>query len=74
MEVLVSTNPEDGEVTSNLNDGNQVFQIGNPNNSSEEGSVVILRSNPMILPMVCGLCGNQYAAARGEVLCISNLY
>ena len=34
-------------------------------------SVVILKSNPLELPMVCGLCGSQYASAKGELLDVS---
>ena len=34
-------------------------------------SVVILKSNPLELPMVCGLCGSQYASAKGELLELS---
>lgn len=32
---------------------------------SSQSSVVILKSDPFRLPMVCGLCGDQYATTRG---------
>lgn len=30
-------------------------------------NVVVLKADPLSLPMVCGLCGNQYATARGKL-------
>lgn len=63
MDVLVTTNEDRGETVSNRNDDQTIFTTNAPR---EEGSVVILRTNPLILPMVCGICGNQYAVARGK--------
>ncbi|XP_067946315.1 uncharacterized protein [Watersipora subatra] len=67
MDVLIRS--EAGEAASGTTSetSNSVFQINTASNttsSSDERSVVILRSNPLILPMVCGLCGSQYATAR----------
>ena len=62
MEILVRTDVEGDGVTETDNDlCNSSDAAAAP---AEEGSVVILRSNPLILPMVCGLCGSQYATAR----------
>lgn len=46
-------------------DGTVGFSLAEFGAAGEE-AVVILKSNPIDLPMVCGLCGDQYATTRGN--------
>lgn len=49
------------EAQSSVTDG----EVNGVSFSITDEAVVILKSNPLELPMVCGLCGCQYATARG---------
>lgn len=52
-------------VTDEAVDGvsNEVELVASSGNAGD--NVVVLKSNPLELPMVCGLCGSQYATAKG---------
>lgn len=55
----------DGEEADTVETGTSILMRDSSSQEQPSGQYVLLRSNPMDLPMVCGICGNQYATSRG---------